>query len=219
MITKTFTLEMGVKVFAIMNWVARRRRWEVRLGCWGAPEVSGPAQPITIWLMIATGTPPGDNVVVYCSGISQETYNPALTDVIPLGFTLISRNERATTCESDGTGIQGDETFVSQVNGLPETPGLTCATLIRPDSGTTVYTWNNGHTSTWKWSGKVGAGPTTGDLSATRTGTIVAGDYRGDDMSENIIYDNDVSTCETGPLSTNIGDAEWALFPATNKPF
>ena len=174
---------------------------------------------ITIWLMMVIGTPPGANVVVYCSGTSQETYAPALTDAIPLGFTFVTTTERATTCETDGTGIAGDSSFVSAPNGHPVIPGLSCSTLIRPDSGVTVYTWNNGHTSTWKWSGKVGPGPTAGELSATRTGPITAGDYRGYDLSENIIYDNDESTCEAGPLSTNTGDAEWALYPETISPF
>jgi hypothetical protein len=169
--------------------------------------------------MMVTGTPPGDNVVIYCSGTSQETYSPALTAAIPLGFTFVTSDERAAECQADGTGIPGDNTFVSVPSGHPVVPGLSCSTLIRPTSGTTVYTWNNGDTSTWKWSGKVGAGPSAGELSATRTGPITAGDYRGFDISENIIYDNDQSTCEAGPLSTNSGDAEWALYPETNSPF
>jgi hypothetical protein len=179
----------------------------------------GPGGQITIWLMIATGAPGGANVVLYCSGTSQETYAPALTSVVQPGFTYITGNEQATTCEADGTGISGDNTFVSQVQGRVVTPGLTCATLTKPDSGTTVYTWNNGHKSTWKWSGTTGAGPTTGELSATRTGLVTAGDYKGSELSENIVYDNDVSTCDSAPLSTNTGDAEWALYPDTNSPF
>jgi hypothetical protein len=170
--------------------------------------------------MMVTGTPPpGSNVVVYCSGTSQETYSPALTSVTPLGFTFVTSTERAASCESDGAGIPGDNSFVSVPSGRPVVPGLSCSTLMRPTSGTTVYTWSNGHTSTWKWTGQVGPGPTAGELSATRTGTVTAGDYRGFLLSENIIYDNDQSTCEAGPLSTNTGDAEWALYPETISPF
>jgi hypothetical protein len=169
--------------------------------------------------MMVTGTPPGANVVIYCSGTSQETYSPALTAAIPLGFTFVTQDERAASCQVNGPGIPGDTAFVSVPVGVPVVPGLSCATLTRPESGITVYTWNNGHTSTWKWSGRVGPGPTTGELSATRTGPVVAGDYRGYDLSENIIYDNDQSTCEAGPLSTDTGDAEWALYPETISPF
>jgi len=151
-------------------------------------------------------------VVVYCTGSFSQTYSPALSSADVPSTTYLSGAEQATSCTPVDGGIAGDDTFGLTFSNFSVSPGLNCRAILDSASGVKTYVWNNGRTSTWKWSEKVTPGPSAGQVTANFNGPVVAGDYRGSDLSEDVVFDDDLATCESGPLSTTSGDAEWAFY-------
>jgi hypothetical protein len=192
-----------------------RRFMDVRYGCWSRRLLTaGAAVTLAGGLTVAPAASAlaSGIVVVYCTGSFSQTYSPALSSAAVPSTTYLSGDEHATSCTPVDSGIPGDNTFGLTFSNFSVSPGLNCRAVTDSASGVKTYVWNNGHTSTWKWSEKVTPGPAAGQVTANFNGPVVSGDYRGSDLSEDVVFNDDLATCDAGPLSTTAGDAEWAFY-------
>lgn len=146
-------------------------------------------------------------VAVACPGSDEVTFSPGLRNF----SQSVSFTESLAGHACTGLGkISGDNSFASPFSG---TTSLSCTTLHPTGMFTLVLTWSpSGRTSTW--SATFGAvAYVNGELVATSTGQITAGDYTGATLTGAAAYPtSQLTACLSAPGLTNLsGTFAWTF--------
>lgn len=115
---------------------------------------------------------------VTCAGTQTATYSPGV--LLTPQFVFVTASTSYTTCVSSNPDITsahfGPATF-------PTT--LSCLDLLSTRSGSTTITWNTGETTTFSYT--VTRTNTAGQYVSTYLGTVTAGKFLGDTVSQTFV--------------------------------
>ena len=146
-------------------------------------------------------------VSVVCPGSDNATFSPGLRNF----SQTVSFTETLEGHSCGGIGkISGDDSFTTSFAGTQE---LSCTELHIPPSYTLVFTWSpSGRTSTWNAT-LTQVTYASGQVIATSTGQITAGDYTGVTLTAISVYPTaQLLACLSSPGLTSIsGIVTWTF--------
>jgi hypothetical protein len=111
-----------------------------------------------------------------CTGGEHATYAPALTNTSR--NTTITVSDALGTAASPGVCVDIGNSITSGTASATVTRTASCDELGAPESGTRVFSWNGGGTSTFGYTREVIRADATTQI--VFTGTITAGVFAGD---------------------------------------
>ncbi|MBV1856631.1 hypothetical protein [Catellatospora tritici] len=146
-------------------------------------------------------------VTVVCPGSDDVTFSPGLRNF----SQTVSFSETLEGHACTGLGkIPGDNSFATSFSGTTQ---LSCTTLHASGMFTLVFTWSpSGRTSTWSAAlGEVAY--VNGQVVATATGPITAGDYTGSTLTSVSVYPTaQLAACLSAPGLTHLhGTVTWTV--------
>jgi hypothetical protein len=111
---------------------------------------------------------------VTCLGSAGITYSP--------GLQTTAQTVTATGSNTYDLCLSTDDTLDSGTSGGTITGSLSCDSLLTPSTGTKIYHWDNGETSTFSYSRT--ATRVLAQSVITFTGTVTEGEFAGDGVIE-----------------------------------
>jgi hypothetical protein len=141
-----------------------------------------------------------DPVDLTCVSSASSTYSP--------GLSLTTQATSITTAgQLDPCVSVSDPTVTSGTFGSTFTRTTSCLALLDTGTGTRVFHWSNGNTSSFTFSST--STYVTGQIVTTLRGTITAGEFAGSSAVQVVAFVADLTKCllpggVTG--STGVGD-------------
>ncbi|WP_069161116.1 hypothetical protein [Nocardia altamirensis] len=142
------------------------------------------------------------SVDVTCEGTETATYEPGLRQTAqPVSYAV---NGVLSACSSS------DPSIIAGTYGEQSSATLSCATFFAEASGTRVFRWSDGRSSTFAFDRAIkDAG---GQSTVTLTGTIVKGEFVGSAVIEQVAFLTPRTTdCLISPGLAQLGPAKVAL--------
>jgi hypothetical protein len=136
------------------------------------------------------------SVDVTCAGTETVTYQPGLL-LTPQQVHVVVTGILA-PCTSSVAGITAGN------YGESFTTTLSCSTLFAGRTGTRVFHWSNGQSSTFSFNRAINN--VGGQTTVTFTGNIVSGKFTGDTVVEQVIFVTpNIPQCLAPPGLTSLG--------------
>ncbi|KAG0211848.1 ATP-dependent DNA helicase sgs1 [Mortierella sp. GBA30] len=132
---------------------------------------------------------------VTCTGTETITYQPGLLSTPQLVKVVVTGI--LAPCTSSDSGITAG-TYTESF-----TATLSCSSLLAGRSGTRLFRWDNGKTSTFAFNRALNNGG--GQTTVTFTGDIVSGEFAGDTVLEQVVFATPSFQCLAPPGLTTLG--------------
>ncbi|MFD3851451.1 hypothetical protein ACFWVB_37075 [Streptomyces microflavus] len=140
------------------------------------------------------------SALVECTGQSVSQYSPPLTNT-PQATTIVNQG-RLGLAASPGLCVGAGTTVLSaQYDETINNPSQSCNTPPSTGSGTRIFTWDNGQTSSFAYTSTLTV--INGTSASVRTGTITAGRFSGHQAEQITLFPTlDPTACATTGVAT-----------------